>query len=357
MIAWGALSVSQAFITNPQEFYTMRFLLGVAEAGFFPGMILYLTYWFPRRQHGLAVARFTTAIPAAGVLGSLVASPVLAMKGLLGLAGWKWLFIITGTPAILLGVAVYFFLSNGPGDAHWLSEEERQLLIDQLKLDKGGKQGTQKEISQNCAANKGVILTLLTNLRVWQLCGLYFLLTVAMYGYQLWLPQILQDIAHLDAPRTALLAVVPPLFQALGMVLVARHSDKAGERKRHLAASAAIAAISLAAAACLLKQPVLSIVALCGGAFGIWGALGPFWAVPTGYLEPSMAAAGIAMINSIGNLGGYAGPKIIGQLTSKTHDFSFGLFALSASLLCASVVAMALRVQPTASREDVVSTH
>ncbi|HEY9772973.1 MAG TPA: MFS transporter [Planktothrix sp.] len=343
MVVWGVLSVSLAFVKSPEAFYRMRFLLGVAEAGFFPGMILYLTYWFPRREHGMAVARFMTAIPAAGILGGLIASAVLSMQGLYGLASWKWLFIITGTPAIFLGVLVFLFLVNGPEDAPWLNEREKELLIERLHQDRP---------SDSTARQKGALLPALLNVRVWVLGGLYFLMSFAMYGFQLWLPQIIKAITGGDNGPTALISAIPPIFQALGMVLVARHSDNTGERRKHLALSAAIAAAGLAAAAALLQQPVMAVAALCVAAFGIWGTVGPFWAIPTGYLSPVVAVVGIGLINSCGALGGFAGPDIVGEVTHLTHNFTSSLLVMAGSLVCAGIVVMVLRFHPSASSES-----
>lgn len=335
MVVWGAISVSMAWVYSYQAFYVMRFLLGVAEAGFFPGMILYLTYWFPKREHGLAVARFMTAIPAAGLAGGLVAAKVLPMTAL-GLPGWKWLFIITGAPSVLLGIVVFFTLTNKPQEATWLSDEEKQLLAQHLSAEKNA---SAKPAGADPAAG---VRTALSSSRVWLLALLYFSLTLGMYGFQLWLPQIVQNISHGDDSQTALLSSIPAIFQALGMVLIAGNSDRTGERRFHLAASALLAAVGLTCAG-LLPNPQLALFALCLTAMGIWGTVGPFWALPTGYLSASEAAAGIGLINSVGNLGGFAGPSIVGKIKSLSHSFALSLLFMAGSLVFAAILVLCIR--------------
>jgi len=327
MVVWGLISVAMANVTTPLTFYVLRFLLGVAEAGFFPGMILYLTYWFPRRAHGSAVARFMSAIPASTLLGGLVASLVFKLSGQFGYPGWKLLFIITGWPSVLFGVMSRFYLTDRPQEAHWLTDEERQYLIAEIESDKPGEHSA-----------KG-IMSALSNGKVWVLAILYFSLALAMYGFQLWLPQIVQKVSTTDDVIVALLSSIPALFQALGMLVVGYHSDSTKERRLHVAGSASIAAIGFVITA-LSGNMYIALAALCMTAFGIWGAVGPFWALPTGYLTPVEAAGGIALINSVGNLGGFAGPYIIGFIRSHTGSFEFGLYAMAVSLAVAAALAM-----------------
>jgi ACS family tartrate transporter-like MFS transporter len=327
MILWGIVSVMMVTIESPLSFYILRFLLGVAEAGFFPGMILYLTYWFPRRLHGTAVARFMTAIPAAGVLGGLISAQLLGMSGTLGLPGWKWLFICTGLPAVILGVVVFFYLTDRPELAAWLSDDERQWLIEHISVD-----------SADAKAAPSAMLSALRNSRVWLLAAIYFSLTLGMYGFQLWLPQIIHAFGGLSDATTALLSAIPAVFQALGMIVIAGHSDARGERRWHVALSAALAAAGLVATGCI-KDPVISLMTLSLTALGIWGTVGPFWALPTAYLSRQSAAGGIALINSVGNLGGFAGPYLVGLIKKHTADFSHSLFAMALSLtICAALV-------------------
>lgn len=332
MVVWGLVSLSMALIQDEMSFYVLRFLLGVAEAGFFPGMILYLTYWFPKKKIGLAVARFMTAIPAAGVLGGLVAACVPAMNGVCGLSGWKWLFLLTGSLPVLLGFIAYWYLTDKPEHADWLTAQERSCLLEQLEADK-----ISQATDQSCNSVKGM-----RSGRVWLLAGIYFLLALGMYGFQLWLPQIIQATGVTDDSTTALLSTIPAIFQAAGMLVIAGHSDSTGERRGHVAAAAAVAAISLALSG-FCPTPVLAMLALSFAAFGIWGTVGPFWALPTASLPPAAAAGGIALINSVGNLGGFAGPFIIGLVKKQSGSFTFALLAVACSLFLAAVLAITVK--------------
>jgi MFS transporter, ACS family, tartrate transporter len=332
-VLWGIVSMSMSLITNQYWFYLVRFLLGAAEAGFFPGMILYLTYWFPRRDHARAVAGFMSAIPVAGVLGGLVSSRILLMTGVLGLPGWKWLFVITGLPAMILGVAVWFLLVDGPAQCKWLTVKERDWLVNKIAAErKESGRGPEQEGTQS----------VFCDWRVWHLSLLYFCLTLGMYGFQLWLPQIIMSFDRLDEAAAALISAIPALFQALGMVLLAALSDRRRERRLHVAGSALTAAAGLFLCG-LSDNPLLSLACLCLAAFGIWGTVGPFWAIPTSYLSARSAAAGIAIINSIGNLGGFAGPYLVGLIKSGAPDFIYSLAALASSLVAAALLVLVVR--------------
>ncbi len=328
MVVWGIISVAMALVKDAQSFYLLRFFLGVAEAGFFPGMILYLTYWFPKRERGLAVAKFMSAIPVAGILGGIVSSQLLAMHGLYGLAGWKWLFIITGAPSVVLGLVVSLYLTDRPEHAKWLTESEKSTLLKTLSEDR---------LSETPVGDKTENINVFTNKTVWLFASIYFCLTLGMYGFQLWLPQIIHGFGGISDSQTALLSAIPAVFQALGMVLIAWNSDRVSERPWHVAVATVIAATGLMISS-WSHDPVLSLCALSLAAFGIWGTVGPFWSLPTTYLAPGAAAAGIALINSVGNLGGFAGPFIVGQIKESTHNFAYALAAMAASLLLAGIL-------------------
>jgi ACS family tartrate transporter-like MFS transporter len=354
-------------------FFAMRFLLGAAEAGFFPGMIFYLTKWFRKREHGMAVAKFMTAIPAAGILGGLIAAKILAMPPLLQLPPWKWLFIITGSPAVILGFIVFFFLPDGPADAKWLNEDEKHLIQSRLETatiagaaiatatttesDAGSGSDSDSasaiaaptatatatartETSKSTPGARELTATLL-DLRVWRLALLYFSLTLGMYGFQLWLPQILASNSHGDASQTALLSAIPAAFQALGMILIAGNSDKTGERRFHLAGAAMTAVAGLVVAS-VVPNPLIALFGLCLTAFGIWGTVGPFWALPTAFLTATSAPAAIGLINSIGNLGGFAGPYIVGAIKEHSSSFSSSLLFMACSLLFGAILAVSM---------------
>lgn len=328
MVVWGAITMALALVNSIHSFYALRFFLGAAEAGFFPGMILYLTYWFPEKQRGLAVAKFMVAIPAAGVLGGLISSKILEMGGLLGLPGWKWLFLITGLPSIVMGVVTWFFLTDKPEHAKWLSTEEKAWLkaeVDKDRLKAAAAKDSVKLFSRETTASL-VLLSLL-----------YFSLTLGMYGFQLWLPKIIKGFGGLTDGQTALVTVIPALFQALGMIVIARSSEKTGERRLHVAVSAIIASVGFILTS-LITNPWLALVTLSITAFGIWGTVGPFWSLGTAILPPRVKAAGIGFVNSTGNLGGFVGPHIVGVMKQATGGFHGGLYMMAASLLMAGIL-------------------
>ncbi len=341
MVAWGIISVLMAFVPNAPAFFTMRVLLGAAEAGFFPGMIFYLTKWFRKREHGMAVAKFMSAIPAAGILGGLISSKILAMPPLMQLPPWKWLFIITGSPAILFGLVVLLYLPDGPEDASWLSAEEKLLIESELQKDVAGDKAGAVDPEKSSHPAKPSLMQTLLDLRVWLLAVLYFSLTLGMYGFQLWLPQIVGSISHGDAAQTSLLSAVPAAFQALGMFFIAGNSDRTGERRWHLAAAAMTAVAGLVVAS-MVSNPVLAMAGLCMTAFGIWGTVGPFWALPTAFLAGAAAPAAIGLINSVGNLGGFVGPFIVGAIKEHSTSFSASLLFMAASLLCGAILAVTM---------------
>lgn len=327
MVLWGGISASMTTVTSDLAFYVLRFLLGTAEAGFFPGMILYLTYWFPKKEHGMAVARFMTAIPAAGVLGGLVASRVLSIN-YAGLAGWKWLFLTTGSLSMLLGVMVFCYLTDSPKQARWLSAEARECLSNAIANDRKARD-----------PGKSQKVNVLAEPRIWLLATIYFLLTLGMYGFQLWLPQIIKSFGRLDDSSTAMLSAIPAVFQAGGMLTVAWLSDRKAERRWHVATSAWIAALGLLLTG-TAPSPVIALVYLSLTAFGLWGVVGPFWAIPTSTLSPAAAAGGIAFINSVGNLGGFVGPFLVGLVKNSTHNFFAALGLLACSLVVSGLLVL-----------------
>ena len=332
MTTWGALSCAMLFVRTPVSFYWVRFLLGVAEAGFLPGMIFYLTHWIPARDRARVFALFLTSTALAGVVGGPISAALLQLRGVGGLAGWQWLFLVEGLPAVVLGVTTYFFLPDHPAEARWLSTAERAWLEEVLEEERAALQRTHP-------------LTLwqaLTHGRVWRLALLYFSTIISFYGVAFWLPQIVQSFSGLGNAATSLLSALPYLAAAVGMVIVARHSDRTGERRRHVAGAAFAAAAGLIAGAVVQRQPVLAFLALCLAATGIWSTLGPFWSLPTAFLSGTAAAGGIALINSVGNVGGFVGPTVMGFLKARTQAFGSGLFVLAASLVVAGVLALSL---------------
>jgi MFS transporter, ACS family, tartrate transporter len=327
MVVWGLVSCSMIFIRGPVSFYGLRFLLGAAEAGFFPGMILYLKQWFPAGARARAVAWFMTANPLAGVVGSPISGALLGLHGK-GLAGWQWLFLMEGMPAIFLGVTVLWVLNDTPGEARWLAGEERQWLIDQLAL----------EARRDSAAPGAGLWSVLANWRVWGLSLVYFAVPACMYGVTLWLPTAIRSLTGLSDVMTGALAAVPYLLAALAMVLVGLSSDRSGERRWHTALLAFLGAAGLGVAA-YSSSPFLVIAGMSLGMLGAESMLGPFWAMATSGMSGTAAAVSIAIINSIGNLGGYFGPYIIGFARSDHGGFG-GLLAIAVVMAASGCLAL-----------------
>jgi MFS transporter, ACS family, tartrate transporter len=332
MMTWGLASTCMIFIKSPFNFYLLRLLLGVAEAGFFPGMILYLTYWIPAGERARAFALFLTSTSLAGVVGGPISGILFKMGGVYGLKGWQWLFLLEGVPAILLGGVTLFYLVDKPEQANWLSSAERNWLSETIKREQEDKK-------------LGHSLTLWQTLkhpRVWQLCLLYFSVVISFYGVAFWLPQIVKSFSGLSNSAVAMLSAVPYLSASICMVIVANHSDKMRERKWHVALPAFAGCLGLGLAVFFLENhyPLAAFFSLCLAASGIWSTLGPFWSLPTAFLGGTAAAGGVALINSIGNVGGFVGPYIIGYIKQTTQSFTSGMLVLAGTLLIAGFLAL-----------------
>jgi MFS transporter, ACS family, tartrate transporter len=331
LVTWGVISSAMMFVNGPFSFYILRFLLGLAEAGFFPGMILYLTHWFPAEARGRAVARFMTATAIAGVIGGPVSGLLLKMDGIGGLAGWQWLFLLEGLPAVVLGFVTLAYLPNDPKAAGWLSAEEKQWIETKLAVER------EHVLQHGHVSLRGAI----ASGRVWTLSLIYFSVIISFYGISLWLPQIVQSFSGMTDLMVGFTSAIPYLAAAIGMVIVGKSSDNRSERAGHVAVSAVVGAVGLTAAA-FLTTPVAELAALTLAAVGIWGTLGPFWAMSSRTLTGTAAAAGIALINSIGNLGGFAGPYLIGVVRSRTNSFAGALIALAFFPLLGAIVTLVL---------------
>jgi ACS family tartrate transporter-like MFS transporter len=332
MITWGALSVAMMWAHSPASFYVLRFLLGVAEAGFFPGIIYYLCDWFPQKQRARAVAWFMTAIPLATVIGGPLAGGLLGLDGRLGLAGWQWLFLVEGLPAMVLGVVVFFFLDDKPEDARWLDAAGKAWLVQEIR----------SEQARARARHQVGIGAALAYPVVWLLGFINLVLQSGSYGLALWIPQILKGFGGLSDLQVGFLAAIPFAFAAVGMVLIGRSSDRTGERFGHLAASLFVAAAGFAASA-LVKSPVPALVLLTVTAVGDLGGRGPVWALPSRFLAGSASAAGIAFINTFGAIGGFVGPNIIGVMKGVTSDYTGGLMLLAVIVLTGGIATLWLR--------------
>jgi MFS transporter, ACS family, tartrate transporter len=338
MVTWGVISCLMVFIRGPISFYTMRFLLGAAEAGFFPGMILYMKRWFPASARARAVAWFMTANPLAGVVGSPISGALLGLHSG-GLAGWQWMFLIEGLPAIVFGAAVFWTLADHPHEADWLKSDEKEWLLTRLAA----------EQRSEAAVSTEDFWKVLVSLRIWLLSMVYFGVSTTMYGVTLWLPSVIRSISGLSYFWIGALAVLPFLITVVVMVLVGTRSDRVGERRWHTAIPAFTAAAGLVIAA--YGSSTLAVVA--GIAMGMAFAeamCGPFWAMATSRMAGLSAAAGIAVINSLANLGGYFGPDIIGRFRTSNGGFKGGLLAIATTVALSGIVALFVGRQATVSR-------
>ena len=330
MMSWGILSGMMALIGGETGVYVVRVLLGVAEAGFFPGIIFYLTLWFPGVYRARIIGWFMAAIPLSSVLGGPVSGWILGLDGASGLAGWQWLFILEAAPAIVLAVVVWFYLTDRPADAKWLEPEERAWLNSRLSA----------EIKQKEEVHGLSVLQALFNPRILALALVYFGAVAANYGTGFWLPQIVKGFG-LSNLQTGFVSAAPYVVGTIGMVWWGRRSDAKMERKGHAAVAFAIAAIGIAGST-MVDAPLLKVIALSFGAFGVFAVLPVFWTFPTAFLSGAAAAAGIAAINSLGNLAGFFGPFIMGWLKDVTGNFSAGLLAIAACAAMGMVIVLIL---------------
>lgn len=332
MISWGVIASAMMLVSGPKSFYVLRFLLGFAEAGFFPGMILYLTYWFPQKYLARNVAFFMTAVALAGVVGGPVSGALLEMHGLWGLSGWQWLFLLEGIPAVLLGVAVLFYLPDRPEKSAWLPAEEKAWLKERLELE---------ERQKSVYPEQGLLQAVKSG-RVWILCLVYFSLIVAMYGITLWMPLMLKSATGFSNFLVGVVSALPYLAATVFMVLLGILSDRTGQRRPFIAGSLALAAAGLLLSV-FASSPVWSILCLVVAAAGIWGALGPFWAFAGSFLSGAGAATGFALINSIGNLGGFTGPFLVGFFLDSTGSYAAGMTFMGLTVLAGGIAAWLLK--------------
>jgi len=332
MIVWGLVSMAFMFMKGVPSFYVLRFLLGAAEAGFFPGVILYITYWYPAAERARMIALFATGAFGAGFAGSPISGALLGMDGIEGLAGWQWLFFLEGLPAVLLGFVVLTLLPNAPQDARWLSAREKKWLADRL---------ARAASASETASQRNSLRDCFTSPVVWLLCLIYFLRNVGTYGYEMWLPTMVKGITGKSDSIVGLINGLPYLVAGIAMYFVGRHSDKTGERRGHMAAAAFAATIGFVVAATAEKS-FLAIAGLCLAFAGSKASLPPFWALSTQFLKGTAAAGGIALINSVGNLGGFFGPSLVGVIKDRTGSNFGGLVLLGACYVGVAFLAFAV---------------
>ena len=329
MVSWGLISMATAFVQGPTSFYVLRFLLGLAEAGLYPGMILYMTYWFPQATRARFIALFLAAVPAASVIGAPISGWLLGLEG--GLHGWQWMLLLEGIPSLLLGAAILWLLPDRPADAAWLSNEEKAILAARLAAD------------QLNDAKLGAITgfwEMLADRRIWILIIPDFSIVIGLYGMGLWMPQMIKVLGFSNL-ETGFLVALPYIASMIAMVVLGLSSDRAGERVWHVAGAAFAGALGLLGAV-LLHNPVLIIASFCLAASGIYGALAVFWTLPTAILRGMAAAGGLALLNSFANLGGFFGPYLMGWLKQTTGDYIVGMSLLAAMLTFAGIATLVI---------------
>jgi len=343
MVTWALVSAASLFVNTPAMFYALRFLLGVAEAGFFPGIVLYLTYWYPSARRGRMNALFMIGIPVAGVVGGPLSGWIMqAFNGVQGLSNWQWLFLLEALPSLLLGIVTLFVLPNGIRAAAWLEERQKQLLEDNIARD-------------GYAGAEASLRSIVSNGRVWRLAAIYFCCMMGLYGVSFYLPTLIKAAGVKDALDVGLLTAVPYAVAIVSMILVARSSDRHNERRWHLAMAGVAAAAGFYASTLYTGNIALVLFTLSLGTAGVLSMMPVFWTYPSSVLTGTAAAAGIAMINSIGNLAGFVSPSVIGWMKDVTHSTNAGLVVVAAALSVGAALTLtqrAMSVSPTASASE-----
>jgi MFS family permease len=328
MISWGVISGCMMFVRSAWAFYALRFALGLAEAGFFPGIIFYLTLWYPSRLRSTRTALFVSAIAVAGVIGNPISGGVMdALSGVAGLNGWQWLFLMEGIPSVLVGIWVFVFLESSIQEARWLTQEEKDLLA--RNLDAEDRHKTEVHVSDAFRSGK-----------VWALCAIYFTLMIGLYGISFWLPTIVRSFGVEGYLRVGLITAIPYAVAVVGMMLLSRSSDRTGERRLHYAANVSAGAIGLILSGVFASSPVVAITFLSVGTLGVIGSMPIFWPIPSAFLAGTASAAGIGLVNSIGNLGGFVGPNLPVWAKAISKNPSAALYLIAAVLLVGAAIAV-----------------
>ncbi len=340
MITWGILSAAMMYVTSPTMFYVMRFALGVAEAGFFPGIILYLTYWYPAQRRGRMTAMFMTAIALSGVIGGPLSGAIMKhAHGINGLSGWQWMFLLEGLPSVVLGVAVIFLLKDRIADAQWLTEDEKALLVRNIAAEDSAKEDHN-------------VLAVMSSGRVWLCAAIYFSYVMGLYGVSFWMPSIIKAMGYADPLDIGLISAIPYGVSVVVMLLVANSADRSGERRWHVAIPGFVGAIGLAMSVVFSKNPVLAVAALTVGLSGIMATLPLFWSLPTAFLAGAGAAAGIALINSPGNLSGFASPYAVGWLKDATGTTDAGVYLLACGMVVGALLTLSVPARLVNTKKD-----
>lgn len=326
MVTWGLISAGMMFVSGPTSFYVMRFFLGVAEAGFIPAILLYLTYWFPNKRRSKVTALFLTGIPMSGVIGGPLSGWMMThFHGTHGMAGWQWLFLLQGLPTVVVGVVAFFFLNDRVADAKWLSSSEKALIQRDLAAEHQGQ-------------HLHSIRDGLTNPKVLLLSGIYFFFTMGLYGVSFWLPSLVKASGVKDPLDIGLLSSIPYAAAVVGLILISRNSDATGERRWHLSLAGVLGAIGLCASVFFAHDTTLAMVALTIGTIGVMATISQFWVLPPAILGGGAAAAGIALVNSVGSISGVVSPYVIGWVQTAYGTTGAGVFGLAVSLIIGSVL-------------------
>ncbi|NML84344.1 MFS transporter [Polaromonas sp.] len=330
MVTWGVISAGMMFVESATSFYVMRFLLGVAEAGFFPGIILYLTYWYPAARRARMTALFMSAIALSGVIGGPLSGWIMqSFAGVNGLKGWQWLFILEGLPSVLVGIVTFFYLDDSIKQAKWLTSEEKALLERNIVVENTGKQ----DLS---------IRAVFADPRVWLMSLIYFTFVMGLYGVSFWLPTIIKATGVKDALQIGFLTAIPYGSAVVAMILVSRSADRSRERRWHIAIPALLGAAGLVLSAVWGQSTVLAMTALTVATMGILTTLPLFWSLPTAFLAGTGAAAGIALINSLGNLAGFVSPFLVGWLKDLTQTTNTGMYMLAGSMVLGALLTLSV---------------
>ena len=344
MIVWGFVSSAFVLVKTPFMFYALRSLLGIVESGFFPGVVLYLTFWYTDKYRAKMVGAFMSAIAISGAFGSPLSGWIMAkLSGVEGFTGWQWLFLLEGIPSVLMGIVVLFFLDDGPQSAKWLKPDERQLLL--------GKLQEEEEAKQRRGRVHHTLADAFKSGKVWLLCLVYFGIIMGNYFISFWMPQLIKDNFATDPWHIGLISMIPWGIGAIAMIAWGHHSDKTGERRWHFALAGATAAVFFIFSGMQGLPPVLGLAALSIATAGVMGGLSTFWALPSGILSGAAAAAGIAWINSVGNLAGFVSPYVVGWIRDATHNPMYSVLVLAAScLMSASLVFIVTRKKKPTSQ-------
>jgi ACS family tartrate transporter-like MFS transporter len=334
MIGWGLVSMATMFVWSGASFMAARVILGIAEAGLFPGMLLFFTYWFPASERARTGALFMMAAPVSVIIGAPVSQALLSLNGVMGMRGWQWLFLVEGLPAVLVGLLALVVLTDRPEDARWLSNADREWLERTMAEDRARRQ----------AAGHTSIRQGLANPQLWLLCAVFFLNSIVNYGMFLWLPKLLEDVTGAQGLRLSVIIAVPFIAALAAMVIVGHASDRSGERTRYVAGCALVTGLGLVIAVSFQHSTWLLVLGFAVSQMALRSLAGVFWAIPPAILGGAAAAAGLAVINSVGNLGGFVGPTLIGALHDMTGGYSGSLLVLTGVLVVEAMLVLRARV-------------